>query len=127
MTTDDDKIIEIVEKGMGFMFRLNVQRNLRQIQPEHMKYCFMLSIFMRKEVRFLDVVLLLQVTSPFRMSKHIEEAFKLYTKNLDMVVSVKETDSNPYYLCFEDDAQGMLHISKGDGLLYSSSRLSSCI
>ena len=50
------------------------------------------------------------------MGKHIKEALKLYTKNLDMVVSVKETDSNPYYLCFEDDAQGMLHISKGDGL-----------
>lgn len=76
----------------------------------------LVDLFYEKRGEIFDVVLLLQVTSPFRMSKHIEEAFKLYTKNLDMVVSVKETDSNPYYLCFEDDAQGMLHISKGDGL-----------
>ena len=39
----------------------------------------------------------------------------LYSKDIDMVVSVKETDSNPYYICFEDDENGMLHISKGDG------------
>ena len=32
-----------------------------------------------------------------------------------MVVSVKEADSNPYYACFEEDGQGMLHISKGNG------------
>ena len=33
-----------------------------------------------------------------------------------MVVSVKETSSNPYYNCFEEDSQGFLHISKGEGL-----------
>lgn len=32
-----------------------------------------------------------------------------------MVVSVKETDSNPYYLCFEENEEGFLTISKGKG------------
>ena len=32
-----------------------------------------------------------------------------------MVVSVKETDANPYYVCFEEDERGLLQVSKGDG------------
>lgn len=34
-----------------------------------------------------------------------------------MAVSVAETDANPYYNCFETDADGFLRVSKGDGLL----------
>lgn len=32
-----------------------------------------------------------------------------------MVVTVKEAASNPYYNCYETDADGFLRISKGDG------------
>ena len=45
----------------------------------------------------------------------MKEALNLFSKDIDMVVSVKETDANPYYLCFEEDGQGMLYVSKGDG------------
>ncbi len=62
-----------------------------------------------------DVVILLQNTSPFRTIKHVKEALELYTPQIDMVVSVKETASNPYYIIFEEDADGYLQISKGDG------------
>ncbi len=48
-----------------------------------------------------DAVILLQTTSPFRTSTHISEALKLYSNNYDMVVSVKKTKSNPYYVLFE--------------------------
>ena len=34
-----------------------------------------------------------------------------------MVVSVKETASNPYYNCFEENKDGYLYISKGDGTI----------
>ena len=34
-----------------------------------------------------------------------------------MVVSVKETSSNPYYNCFEETSNGYLSISKGDGTI----------
>jgi N-acylneuraminate cytidylyltransferase len=63
-----------------------------------------------------DVIVLLQNTSPFRYGEHVKEALKLYRSDIDMVVSVKETASNPYYNCFEEDEHGFLHISKGDGL-----------
>lgn len=62
-----------------------------------------------------DAIVLLQATSPFRTGRHVKEALALYTKEIDMVVSVKEADSNPYYACFEEDVNGMLQISKGDG------------
>lgn len=62
-----------------------------------------------------DVVILLQATSPFRTAHHIREALALYTSDLDMVVSVAPAKSNPYYTCLEEDQDGMLVPSKGDG------------
>lgn len=62
-----------------------------------------------------DNIILLQNTSPFRKAEHVKEALELYTSEIDMIVSVKETSSNPYYNCFEEDANGYLRISKGDG------------
>lgn len=55
-----------------------------------------------------DTVILLQPTSPFRNSSHIKEALKLYSAEIDMLVSVKETKSNPYYILFEEDESGFL-------------------
>lgn len=59
-----------------------------------------------------DVIILLQPTSPFRNSNHIREAIKLYDKNIDMIVSVKETNSNPYYILREENKNGFLIPSK---------------
>lgn len=55
-----------------------------------------------------DVVLLLQNTSPFRTATQIKEALALYQSGIDMVVSVNETRTNPYYNCFEEDKEGFL-------------------
>jgi len=59
-----------------------------------------------------DAIVLLQPTSPLRTSKHIEQALKLYSNELDMVVSVFETNSNPYYVLFEENENGYLKKSK---------------
>ena len=65
-----------------------------------------------------DCVVLLQPTSPLRTAADITNALALFEQHQpDMVVSVVEAASNPYYNCFETDSQsGFLHISKGDGL-----------
>lgn len=63
-----------------------------------------------------DCVVLLQPTSPLRTAEDILGAMELYTPGTDMVVSVCESDANPYYNLFETDADGILHICKGDGL-----------
>jgi CMP-N,N'-diacetyllegionaminic acid synthase len=59
-----------------------------------------------------DALILLQPTSPLRNSQHIEEAMNLFNETIDMVVSVKETESNPYYVLFEENENGFLKKSK---------------
>lgn len=61
-------------------------------------------------------VVLLQPTSPMRTAEDILSTLAAYTPDIDMAVTVVEAASNPYYNCFETDADGYLHISKGDGL-----------
>ena len=63
-----------------------------------------------------DNVVLLQPTSPLRKSEDVKACLELYSPQIDMVVSVVETATNPYYNCFETDVQtGYLHVCKGDG------------
>ena len=62
-----------------------------------------------------DTLLLLQPTSPMRTADDVRAALALYSPDIDMVVTVKEAASNPYYNCYETDNDGFLHISKGDG------------
>lgn len=59
-----------------------------------------------------EIIILLQPTSPFRTAHHIKEALELYTPALEMVVSVKETKANPYYVLREEDEDGFLVKSK---------------
>ena len=67
-----------------------------------------------------DVVVLLQPTSPFRTAADVEAVLDRYAAlapDVDMVVSVTESATNPYLNCYERDADGWLRIAKGDGRL----------
>ena len=64
------------------------------------------------------MVVFLQNTSPFRKAEQIKDALNLYTPDVDMVVSVKESPANPYYCVFEEDNNGYLHVCKGDGNIF---------
>ena len=60
-----------------------------------------------------DTIVLLQPTSPLRKSAHILEAIILYNKLLsedaiDMVVSVKKSQANPYFNLFQENEKGFL-------------------
>lgn len=59
-----------------------------------------------------DYVVLLQVTSPLRTGTHLKEALALIQPQMDMLVSVKETDVNPYYVLYEEDTEGYLMKTK---------------
>ena len=63
------------------------------------------------------MVILLQATSPFRRAEDVAEAAKLYDESIDMVTSVMLAKCNPYYDGFEDDENGLLVISKGNGTI----------
>lgn len=62
---------------------------------------------------YFDFVLLLQPTTPYRCITHLEEILNLeFDENTDMIVSVNETTSNPYYNLFEEDDGGYILKSK---------------
>lgn len=117
VSTDDPEIIKCVEDyGQEVPF----------VRPEELAtdtagtYEVLLHAlnFYEKQGRHYDVVLLLQNTSPFRKAEQIKEALKLYTPDVDMVVSVKECAANPYYSVFEENSEGYLHVCKGDGNIF---------
>lgn len=117
VSTDDPEIIKCVEDyGLKVPF----------VRPEELAtdtagtYEVLLHAlnFYEKQGRHYDVVLLLQNTSPFRKAEQIKEALKLYTPDVDMVVSVKECAANPYYCVFEENEEGYLHVCKGDGNIF---------
>lgn len=68
--------------------------------------------FYEKLGKTIDILIVLQPTSPFRTETQVQEALDLYTQDCDMVVSVVESKSNPYYNLFEQNEQGFLIKSK---------------
>ena len=116
VSTDDDAIIKVVEDyGLKVPFK----------RPDYLAtdnagtngvLLHALDFFEHKGNHY-DVVVLLQATSPFRRVEDVIEAVKLYDDSIDMVTSVMPAKCNPYYDGFEDNAEGLLTISKGDGTI----------
>lgn len=107
VSTDDDQIIKCVEE---YGLKVPFVRPAELATDTAGTYGVLLHAldFYEKMGRKYDVVLLLQNTSPFRRAEHVKEAMKLYSPNIDMVVSVTESKTNPYYNCFEENGEGFL-------------------
>lgn len=65
-----------------------------------------------KQNRKYSAIILLQPTSPFRKLTDVQAMIGMFQQDLDMVVSVKEPHSNPYFSLFEENAAGYLELSK---------------
>jgi N-acylneuraminate cytidylyltransferase len=111
VSTDDLEIKTVVE-SMGL--------NVPFIRPKHLASDFSGTYevllhainFYEAKGYYPDTLVLLQATSPFRNSKHIKEALKCFDPFCEMLVSVKETKSNPYYVLKEENEEGWLVKSK---------------
>lgn len=58
-------------------------------------------------------IMLLQPTSPFRKTEHLQQAISDFEQyQPEMIVSVVETTSNPYYVLVEENEAGFLEKSK---------------
>ena len=116
VTTDDDKIIEVVENyGLKVPFkRPDYLATDTCGSNEVIQHAY--KFYAAKGIDY-DAVLLLQPTSPFRKVEFLKEAVALYDDTIDMVTSVKCAPCNPYYDGFEDNEEGLLSISKGDGTI----------
>lgn len=111
VSTDDQEIKTVVENmGLSVPF----------LRPEHLAsdtagtYEVLLHAveFYENKGYCPDTLILLQATSPFRTTQHLQEALAMYEATCEMVVSVKETKSNPYYVLREENEQGWLVKSK---------------
>ncbi|MBW8242639.1 acylneuraminate cytidylyltransferase family protein [Muricauda oceani] len=113
VSTDDLEIKKIVEKT-GLKVPFLRPKNLATDVASTQDVLLHIIDFYENQGYSFDVMVLLQPTSPFRTSRHIQEAIDLFYKNqgLDMVVSTKEAKSNPYFSLFEEDANGFLKKSK---------------
>ena len=111
MTSDSDLIINTV-KNLGLNVPFKRPANLAKDYSGTYEVLLHAINFYKEKGKIYDTIILLQPTSPLRNEKHIKEALELYTDQIDMLVSVKETESNPYYVLFEENSDGYLKKSK---------------
>lgn len=111
VSTDDEKIKAVAEeKGLNVPF-LRPNELATDHSSTHDVLLHAIN-YMEANNWFPKTLILLQPTSPFRTGKHISDAMELFNDNIDAVVSVMETKSNPYYVLMEEDNQGFLEKSK---------------
>ncbi|MEF9924479.1 MAG: acylneuraminate cytidylyltransferase family protein [Muribaculaceae bacterium] len=115
VSTDDAKIVAVVE-SMGLKVPFMRPDSLATDRSGTYEVLIHALDFYANKGIIYDTIVLLQPTSPFRTAEDVRQCIEKYTPQIDMVVSVKEASSNPYYNCFEVNDKGYLHISKGDGL-----------
>ncbi len=116
VTTDDDEIIQCVQT-YGLKVPFKRPKELATDCSGSNEVLIHALNFYEKKGKKVDCILLLQPTSPFREVQFLKEAMELYQPDIDMVVSVKESSVNPYYNCFEENENGFLSISKGNGTI----------
>ena len=116
VTTDDAEIISVVEQhGLKVPFVRPAELATDTCgSSEVIQHAF--QFFADKGIHY-DAIVLLQPTSPFRKVEFIKEAVALYDESIDMVTSVRPAACNPYYDGFEENEEGLLQISKGDGTI----------
>lgn len=114
LTTDDPEIAAVAEElGLKVPF-LRPAELATDKSGTYEVLLHALDFYKSKGIDY-DTIVLLQPTSPMRNADDVRNALKLYSPDIDMVVTVKEASSNPYYNCYELDSDGFLEISKGDG------------
>jgi len=112
VSTDDEEIKNIVE-NLGLSVPFTRPTELATDQAGTQEVLLHAISFYEQEKHYMpDTIILLQATSPFRTAQHIQEALSLFDEDCEMVVSVKETKANPYYVLMEEDEHGWLAKSK---------------
>jgi CMP-N,N'-diacetyllegionaminic acid synthase len=111
VSTDDEKIREVCES-------LNLE--IPFVRPESLStdtagtyevLVHALQYYIDKGME-VNRIVLLQPTSPFRSSNQIKEALSLWNENSELIIGVKKTKANPYYVLMEENSEGYLELSK---------------
>jgi CMP-N,N'-diacetyllegionaminic acid synthase len=111
VSTDDDNIAKLVEAyGLPLPFKRPAALATDSASTEQV-LMHAIKIYEDQGIKY-DYVVILQPTSPLRTGTHMKEALAAVRPDTEMIVSVKETDANPYYVLFEEDEKGILRKSK---------------
>jgi len=111
VSTDDAGIIKVVE-DYGIKVPFKRPEQLATDQAGSYEVILHALQFYEEQGKVIDLIVVLQPTSPFRKAYHVSEALLSFSNDIDMVVSVKETQSNPYYVLAEENEDGFLEKSK---------------
>lgn len=114
VSTDDKEIIECVKKtGLDVPF-VRPDELASDTATTNDVIVHALDFYAQKGIKY-DNVVLLQPTSPLRTVEQVKEAISLYTNDIDMVVSVKESAAS--VVLFKENNEGFLEhafdVSKG--------------
>lgn len=111
VSTDSDSIIDVVENlGLSVPFRR--PETLATDKAGSFEVIKHALEFYRGIGGNCEKIVLLQPTSPFRAMKDVEDALSACTPEVDMSLTVKITNSNPYYILYEENEEGWLQKSK---------------
>lgn len=107
VTTDSDEIIDVVKKhGMEVPFK-RPDYLATDTASSYDVLIHALDFYKEKGIEY-DWMVLLQPTTPFRKKEDLRQMLEMMTDDLDMVVSVKQAETNPYYNCYAVNEQGYL-------------------
>ncbi|MEP1032787.1 acylneuraminate cytidylyltransferase family protein [Ekhidna sp.] len=111
VSTDDEEVITFANK-MGLEVPFVRPEALAQDDSTSRDVLLHAIDFYASMGKFYERVVMLQPTSPLRKSEDILGALALFNDEVDCVLSVVETKSNPYYVLFEEGEEGYLKKSK---------------
>ncbi len=98
ISTDSENIAQIVYDETGIKAPFLRPDNLSGDHASSREFMLHAIEYYESKGYSYKWIVMLQCTSPLRNEKHLEEALTLVEDDLDMLISVYETDSNPYYL-----------------------------
>ena len=107
VTTDSDEIINVVRQhGMEVPFK-RPDYLATDTASSYDVLIHAVDFYKSKGIDY-DWMVLLQPTTPFRKEEDLRKMLDMMTDDLDMVVSVKKAETNPYYNCYAVNDQGYL-------------------
>lgn len=107
VTTDSVEIINVVRQhGMEVPFK-RPDYLATDTASSYDVLIHALDFYKAKGIDY-DWMVLLQPTTPFRKEEDLRKMLGMMTDDLDMVVSVKQAETNPYYNCYAVNEHGYL-------------------
>jgi CMP-N,N'-diacetyllegionaminic acid synthase len=114
VSTDDERIKEVCESLNLTIPFVRPTELSTDIAGTYEVLVHSLRYYLEKKIE-VDKIVLLQPTSPFRNSKQLKDALSLWKEDSELIVGVKKTKANPYYVLMEENAEGYLELSKKAG------------